>query len=67
MKIVINQQAFILNFKSLSELKEESGLEAVEIKKVGYLEFEFENKEEILEAHIFESSVFSGEICETEG
>jgi hypothetical protein len=49
------------------ELKEESGLDAIKIKKVGYLEFEFENKNEILEAHIFESNEYRGNIEETEG
>ena len=58
---------FSSRFLYLRELKEESGLDANEIKKIGYLEFEFENKNEILEAHIFESNKFSGEIEETEG
>ncbi len=49
-------------------MKEESGLDITDSIKIGYLEFQFENKmNEILEAHIFQATKFHGEMYETEG
>ncbi len=42
------------------ELKEEAGIEAGHLDKVGILTFEFEGKPEILEVHIFKADTFSG-------
>ncbi len=48
-----------------SEAKEESGLEILNLKKVGYIEFQFESTlNEMLECHMFTSSDFRGEIRE---
>ena len=49
-------------------MKEESGLDIIDARKVGYLEFQLENKaNELLEAHIFTTNKYIGQICETEG
>jgi 8-oxo-dGTP diphosphatase/2-hydroxy-dATP diphosphatase len=49
-------------------VKEESGLDITDAIKIGYLEFQFENKmNEILEAHIFQATKYHGEMYETEG
>lgn len=48
------------------ELREESGLEAVDITKRGIIEFEFENDPKILEVHIFYVGKFEGEPKESD-
>jgi len=48
------------------ELKEEAGIEAGDMKEVGILEFTFQSNSEILEAHIFKVSEFTGEPTESE-
>ena len=48
------------------ELREEVGLEAVDLVEHGVLDFEFENDEKILEVHIFRITQFTGEPVETE-
>ena len=48
-----------------SEAREESGLEILSIKKVGYIEFQFEsNLSEMLEVHMFSGDKFKGELRE---
>lgn len=51
---------------AMRELKEESGIKALEMKKVGILEFEFENDPKILETHVFLITKFTGSPVETE-
>jgi 8-oxo-dGTP diphosphatase/2-hydroxy-dATP diphosphatase len=48
------------------ELKEEIGIEAIDMKKIGILDFSFENDPKILEVHIFKISDFKGEPVESE-
>lgn len=49
------------------ELLEEAGIVADSFDKVGVIEFEFQNnKDEILEVHIFKVTEFSGQPAETE-
>jgi ADP-ribose pyrophosphatase YjhB (NUDIX family) len=51
-----------------SEAKEECGLEIHELKNVGYLEFQFEDKmNETREVHVFCADKYSGVIRECEG
>lgn len=49
------------------ELREESGLTAPSLEKVGVLLFEFVNEPPIMEVHVFRTSEFLGEPTETEG
>ncbi|MDP1706671.1 MAG: 8-oxo-dGTP diphosphatase [bacterium] len=48
------------------ELKEESGLEAIDLEPVGLIDFEFQGNPEILNVHIFRCEKFSGEPVESE-
>lgn len=48
------------------ELKEEAGIEAGRLEKLGILEFEFIGEPDTLEVHIFRSDDFSGEPTESE-
>lgn len=48
------------------EVDEEIGINVIDVEKVGILEFESENDQEILEVHIFKVSSFSGEPQESE-
>jgi len=48
------------------ELKEESGVEAVDMVKRGILCFEFENDPVKLEVHVFYANDYVGELIETE-
>jgi len=48
------------------ELKEEAGIEAENLEKVGMLDFEFKGNPEILETHVFKLDKFSGEPAESE-
>lgn len=55
-------------FYNKREAKEESGLDILNIKEVGYIEFQFESKmNEVMEVHVFSVDKFSGEIRECEG
>lgn len=48
------------------EVKEESGVEILQMQKVGILDFEFSGNPEILEVHVFRIGEFSGQPVETE-
>src|SRR3989344_4954019 len=48
------------------EIQEEAGIEVGKMQKVGFLEFEFNDNPEIIEAHIFRADFFIGEPKETE-
>jgi 8-oxo-dGTP diphosphatase / 2-hydroxy-dATP diphosphatase len=48
------------------EFKEEAGVDLEEIKKVGFLEFEFPIISEIVEVHLYRAENFSGELTESE-
>ena len=51
---------------AIRELREESGLMAKNINKMGVVEFEFENDPKILEVHIFHITDIVGKLVETE-
>ncbi len=51
---------------ALRELREEAGIEAKEMQKVGVLEFAYENMQKVMEVHIFKVTNFSGEAVESE-
>ncbi len=51
---------------AVRELKEESGIIAKDINRLGVLEFHFENLEDILEVHVYKVTDFSKEPIETE-
>jgi len=51
---------------AMRELREEAEIEAVELNKVGVIDFEFENDPKLLEVHIFLVTKFIGEPKETE-
>jgi 8-oxo-dGTP diphosphatase / 2-hydroxy-dATP diphosphatase len=55
-----------INESAMRELKEEVGIIAQELEKVGILTFEFENDEKLLEVHVFLVKNFSGDIIETD-
>lgn len=49
------------------ELKEECGIEAIDLKKYGILNFEFETKyDNIMVVHVFKANDYKGEIKESE-
>ncbi|MDP2629665.1 MAG: 8-oxo-dGTP diphosphatase [Candidatus Harrisonbacteria bacterium] len=48
------------------ELHEEAGVEVSQLEKIGIINFSFQDKEEVLEVHIFRSEDFSGEPRESE-
>lgn len=48
------------------ELKEEIGIEAKRLNKVGIIDFEFKGNPEILQVHIFKAGSFLGEPNESE-
>ncbi|XP_054718725.1 oxidized purine nucleoside triphosphate hydrolase-like [Uloborus diversus] len=48
------------------ELMEEAGVAAVDLQKIGYLEFEFIEDPLIMHVHVFSSSSFTGEPQESE-
>ena len=48
------------------EIKEEVGLEVLDMCKMGIMEFEFKGNPQILEVHIFKTEKFVGEPVETE-
>ncbi|KOC64474.1 7,8-dihydro-8-oxoguanine triphosphatase, partial [Habropoda laboriosa] len=51
---------------AMRELKEECGLSAQELKKVGILYFEFEDNKDLLEVHVFETYKYCGKVIESE-
>jgi len=51
---------------AVRELKEEAGLEPVDMKKAGILEFSFQDDPKLLEVHIFRITAFAGEPVESE-
>lgn len=52
----------------IREVKEESGFDAIDLKQVAHLEFQYEpDMHKMMECHIFECSDFKGEMIETEG
>lgn len=55
-----------IEMAAMRELKEEAGLEALEMAKSGVIDFEFENDPKILEVHIFHITKFRGTPEETE-
>jgi 8-oxo-dGTP diphosphatase/2-hydroxy-dATP diphosphatase len=48
------------------EVQEEVGIRLEEIEKVGFMEFEFKDKFETIEVHVYKAESFSGEIIESE-
>lgn len=48
------------------ELREEAGIEAAELERIGILDFKFQGNPEILEVHVFRGERFSGEPREGE-
>jgi len=48
------------------ELKEEAGITAGSLDKIGVLQFEFKGDPEIKQVHVFKTNKFSGEIKESE-
>src|SRR3989344_1679925 len=48
------------------ELEEEAGIHALDMTKMGVLDFEFENDSKILEVHIFRVTRFKGEPSESD-
>lgn len=48
------------------ETREEAGIEAENLDKVGIIDFEFKGNPEILQVHIFRSNNFSGKLMESE-
>jgi len=50
---------------AVRELREESGVDAMDLEKRGIISFSFEDGKEI-EVHVFVASNFSGEPCETD-
>ncbi|KAJ8679025.1 hypothetical protein QAD02_014812 [Eretmocerus hayati] len=51
---------------ALRELKEECGLTALELRKIGLVEFEFENDPNLLQVHVFDTYNYQGQITESE-
>lgn len=52
---------------TVRELKEESGITALDLHKLGQVDFSFEHKPgEILEVHIFKTTLYDGEAGESE-
>src|SRR6185369_10491820 len=50
----------------MREVQEEAGIRPLDAEKVGYMEFEFENNDELIEVHLFKSASFEGEPKESE-
>ncbi|MEN9913132.1 MAG: hypothetical protein RLY66_540 [Candidatus Parcubacteria bacterium] len=48
------------------EVREEAGVNPLDIQKVGILEFEFQNDPKVMEVHIFSATTFSGEPVESD-
>lgn len=50
-----------------SEVKEECGLDAISIIKIGIIDFEYVGSKEILEGHVYLCDQFEGDIIESDG
>ncbi len=48
------------------EVREEAGIEVIDLKKSGLIDFEFKGNPEILEVHIFYANDFHGQITESD-
>lgn len=48
-------------------MKEECGLDAISMKKIGFIDFEYAGSNEILEGHIYLCDKFKGHIVESDG
>ncbi len=48
------------------ETKEEAGIDVDDLEKVGMIDFRFEGDPQILEVHVFRSTLFLGDPVETE-
>lgn len=48
------------------EVEEEAGIQTLDMKQVGVLDFEFVNDPKVLEVHIFSATQFTGEPTESE-
>jgi len=51
---------------AIRELKEECGLIGTDLRKIGLLEFEFEDEPTLMEVHVFETYKFHGELIESD-
>lgn len=51
---------------AIREVKEEIGVVVFDLKKIGILDFTFENDSKVLEVHIFKSKKFEGELLESD-
>ena len=51
---------------AVRELREEAGITASKLCKLGILDFEFENSTGILEVHLFKCTAYTGKIGESE-
>ncbi|KAL7304931.1 hypothetical protein TKK_0002729 [Trichogramma kaykai] len=51
---------------AIREVKEECGLNAMDLRKIGLLEFEFEGDPTALEVHVFETYKFNGDVVESD-
>ncbi|MCX6755437.1 MAG: 8-oxo-dGTP diphosphatase [Candidatus Nomurabacteria bacterium] len=60
------EESEIVEDGALRELEEEVGIKASAMKKVGILDFSFENDPKILEVHIFKVLDYTGEPTESE-
>ena len=59
-------QGEVIENAARRELQEECGIEPIDMKKRGVLNFEFENNPDILEVHVFSATKFSGSPSESE-
>jgi len=50
----------------IREVEEEAGIKLEDIKKVGFMEFEFAKNGEIVEVHVYKTEKFTGEPTESE-
>lgn len=48
------------------EIKEEAGIDAIDLDRLGIVNFRFRGKPEILEVHIFKAKNFEGEVKESD-
>jgi 8-oxo-dGTP diphosphatase/2-hydroxy-dATP diphosphatase len=51
---------------AIRELSEEAGIKALDLEKVGIIEFEFQNDPKVLEVHIFSGLKFEGSPVESD-
>lgn len=62
--IIVN---FTSNIFIFSEVKEECGLDVLNMEKIGVIDFEFAGSKELMEGHIYMCDSFSGDIVESDG